>query len=158
VSSYTFPNVTANHTISATFGYVPPTPAYTLTVSKSGTGSGTVTGSGIDCGSDCSETYNENTTATLTASADAGSRFAGWEGCDSVSEDHCSCSVTMSSSRSVTATFTRAGLIAADFDGDGKSDYGLYRKTDGYWEVMYSSWGTETFTWGGPQYELISLY
>ncbi len=42
--SYSFSNVTAAHTIQATFTA---TPSYTLSVSKSGTGTGTVTGTGI---------------------------------------------------------------------------------------------------------------
>ena len=55
---------------------------YTLTVSKSGTGSGTVTSSpaGIDCGSGCNYDYPEGTEVTLTASAASGSSFAGWSG------------------------------------------------------------------------------
>ena len=41
VSSYTFSNVTASHTINATFAAL----NYTLTISKAGTGSGTVANS-----------------------------------------------------------------------------------------------------------------
>jgi len=51
---------------------------YTLTVSKTGTGSGTVTDTGINCGTDCSEAYNLGTSVTLTATPDANSTFAGW--------------------------------------------------------------------------------
>src|SRR3989344_2652653 len=55
---------------------------YTLSASKSGTGSGTVTSSpaGINCGADCSETYNFGTSVTLTATISAGSTFTGWSG------------------------------------------------------------------------------
>ncbi|MCI0469532.1 MAG: matrixin family metalloprotease, partial [Nitrospirae bacterium] len=59
-------------------GGAPPT-QYTLTVSKSGTGSGTVSSSpsGISCGVDCSESYNSGTTVILTATPAAGSTFSG---------------------------------------------------------------------------------
>jgi hypothetical protein len=82
-------------------------PKPTLDVSKSGTGSGTVTSSppGIDCGSDCSEQYVFGTSLTnvkLVAAAAAGSTFAGWSGACSGTG---TCSVPMSASRSVTATF-----------------------------------------------------
>ena len=79
---------------------------YTLTVTKVGTGSGTVTSSpaGINCGSDCSEAYNEGTNVTLTATASAGSTFAGWSGaCSGTGE----CSVTMNADETVTATFNQ---------------------------------------------------
>lgn len=56
-----------------------------IAIAKSGTGSGTVTGlSGtnqvISCGSDCFEAFFLPTEVVLTASASAGSRFAGWSG------------------------------------------------------------------------------
>jgi hypothetical protein len=78
---------------------------YTLTVTKSGTGSGTITSnpSGIDCGSDCSEAYNEGTNVTLTATASVGSTFGGWSGACSGTG---TCSVTMNSDKTVVATFT----------------------------------------------------
>lgn len=79
---------------------------YTLTVSKSGTGSGTVTSNpgGINCGNDCTEAYNLGTGVTLTATAASGSTFGGWSGACSGTGG---CSVTMSSDKTVTATFTQ---------------------------------------------------
>src|SRR5437879_8359632 len=76
-----------------------------LTVSKGGTGSGTVTSSdgGINCGPTCVATYDSGTTVTLTPAPSQGSVFAGWSGCDGVSDT--TCTVTMSGARSVTATF-----------------------------------------------------
>jgi YD repeat-containing protein len=58
------------------------TEKFTLTVSKSGTGSGTVTSNplGIDCGADCTDNYDENTQVTLTVTPDAGSIFTIWTG------------------------------------------------------------------------------
>jgi len=78
---------------------------HTLTVAKSGAGGGTVTSSpaGIDCGVDCSETYDSGTTVTLTATADAGSTFAGWSGGGCTGTGACVISVTAATS--VTATF-----------------------------------------------------
>ena len=89
-----------------------------LTVTKSGTGTGTVastqigsTGSAdvsldtqIACGSSCSANFAATDVVTLEATPDAGSSFTGWSGCDTVSSDQCT--VTVSSSRSVTASFT----------------------------------------------------
>ncbi|MFO1430342.1 MAG: M6 family metalloprotease domain-containing protein [Candidatus Competibacteraceae bacterium] len=86
-------------TVKATFVRV-----YTLTVSKTGTGSGTVASNpaGINCGSDCSEPYTSGTTVTLTATAASGSKFTGWGGACSGTG---TCRVTMSQARTVTASF-----------------------------------------------------
>ncbi len=91
--------------VTATFNTTTTT-QYTLAVTKAGSGGGTVTSSpaGIDCGNDCSEAYAENTSVTLSASAAAGSTFAGWSGdCSGTG----SCTVTMNRARSVTATFNQ---------------------------------------------------
>jgi hypothetical protein len=78
-----------------------------LTVSKAGAGSGTVTSSppGIDCGATCSASFDESTLVTLTAAPAAGSTFTGWSGggCSGTGD----CRVTLSSDRTVTATFAR---------------------------------------------------
>jgi len=77
----------------------------TLTVTRSGVGNGTVTSapSGINCGTACSATYLDGTTVTLTATPGALSILVGWTGCDSVSGN--TCTVTMSAGRSVNAEF-----------------------------------------------------
>ncbi len=79
---------------------------YTLTVSKAGPGSGTVSSNpaGIDCGADCGETFTIGATVTLTATADAGSLFAGWDGACSGSGP---CVVSMDQDQPVTAIFHR---------------------------------------------------
>ena len=81
-------------------------PKFTLTVSDTGLGSGTVTSSpaGINCGNACSASYASGTTVTLTATPGFLSGFGGWSGCDAVSGN--SCTLKMSSARSVTANFT----------------------------------------------------
>ena len=77
---------------------------FTLSASRAGTGSGTVTSSpvGISCGVDCTESYNAGTQVTLSAAPAAGSVFTGWSGACAGTG---SCVVTMTGTRSVTATF-----------------------------------------------------
>jgi uncharacterized repeat protein (TIGR03803 family) len=75
-----------------------------LTVSLAGTGSGSVTSSpaGITCPSTCSAAFSNGTVVTLTATAAAGSTFAGWSGACSGTG---TCAVTISAAKAVTATF-----------------------------------------------------
>ena len=101
-----------NQTITATF-----TAIISLTVSKAGTGAGTVTSApaGINCGTDCNQTYPSGGAApsvTLTATATAGSVFAGWSGaCTGTVR---TCTLSMSQARATTATFnTTAGNTLA---------------------------------------------
>ena len=92
---------------------------YPLTVSKDGTGSGTVTSNpaGINCGADCSESYIYNTSVTLTAAPAAGSTFTGWSGACSGTG---SCVLSMTSAKSVTATFTiNTYTLTVSKDGTG---------------------------------------
>jgi hypothetical protein len=96
--------MSASRSVTATFT----TPTSTLTVNKSGTGRGTVTSadSGINCGpnaSSCAASYGNGTAVSLTAAPEAGATFVGWSGCDST--NGAVCSVTMSGSRTVTASF-----------------------------------------------------
>ncbi len=78
---------------------------YALTTAVNPSGGGNISGAGISCGSDCSETFNSGTGVTLTASANPGYQFSSWTGCDTPSGN--SCSVTMTSAKSVTANFTQ---------------------------------------------------
>ena len=113
-TTYTFTNVIANHTISASFAIN----SYSLTMTKSGSGSGTVTSSptGINCGTDCSEVYSYGTVVTLTATATGGSTFSGWSG---VCTGTGSCTVTMDGSKSVTATFNYPSVTTLAGSGVG---------------------------------------
>jgi hypothetical protein len=79
--------------------------AYTLTLTKSGTGSGTVTSSpsGISCGGNCSASYASGAAVSLAARADAGSYFAGWSApCSGIS----TCTLTLTADTQVTAAFS----------------------------------------------------
>jgi uncharacterized delta-60 repeat protein len=93
-------------------------PAYTLTVSKSGTGSGTVTSDigGIDCGATCSASIAANAVVTLTATPAAGSVFSGWSGACSGAE---TCQVAMATARSVTASFSTTHTLTVAKNGTG---------------------------------------
>ncbi len=53
---------------------------YTISVATKGSGSGTITSSagGLNCPGNCSHTYTGTDVITLTATAAAGSKFAGW--------------------------------------------------------------------------------
>jgi hypothetical protein len=94
VSTYLFSTVTANHTISASFALG----GYTLTITPAGTGTGTVTNN------PSGSTFASGTVVTLNAATNASSTFTGWSGACSGSQ--ATCTVTMNSNISVTATFT----------------------------------------------------
>jgi hypothetical protein len=92
--------MTAAKSVTATFN----AQAFALTTTKSGTGGGTITSApaGINCGSTCSANYAPGTSVTLTATAAAGSSFAGWTGaCTGTG----ACVVTVNAAKSVNAAF-----------------------------------------------------
>lgn len=76
-----------------------------LTVTRTGSGTGTVTSNpaGITCATDCSELVGTGKILVLTATPGTGSMFGGWSGsCTGTG----TCSVTLDSDKTVTATFT----------------------------------------------------
>ena len=86
---------------------------HTLSVVKMGAGSGTVVSSpgGVTCGSDCAESYASGTSVTLTATATAGSTFAGWTGaCTGATA---TCQVAVLAAATVTATFNSAPVTSS---------------------------------------------
>ncbi len=95
-------------TVTATFNLPAPAP-FTVTVNKNGTGKGTVTSTpaGINCGADCTEAYPGGARVTLTAAADAGSVFTGWNGGGCASAGTC----VVSTNATVTATFNVIPVI-----------------------------------------------
>ncbi|MGB6481006.1 MAG: hypothetical protein WBF15_18085, partial [Candidatus Sulfotelmatobacter sp.] len=113
-SFYDSPNDVVSNSVPITVdgpassGCTPAGPQPILTVDFAGTGTGTVTG-GISCStpSSCSEQFTTGATVVVTATAAAGSTFAGWSGCSSTSGTNSSvCSVLLEIDTTVTATFT----------------------------------------------------
>ncbi|HKT35721.1 MAG TPA: hypothetical protein VJR03_12925 [Nitrospira sp.] len=98
-----------NRTVTATFNAVPAT----LTVNKAGTGAaaGSVTSSpaGINCGNTCSASFPTGSIVTLTATAPAGTVFAGWSGggCSGTG----TCTTVMASNQTVVATFNTVPMF-----------------------------------------------
>jgi hypothetical protein len=94
----------------------------TLTVTV--TANGKVTGPGIDCGMgapDCSEPYRTGTSVTLTEVPNTGATFSGWG--SSCSGTRTTCTLTMSTSRSVTASFSQAPpqkILTVSVGGSGR--------------------------------------
>ncbi|HJR01551.1 MAG TPA: PASTA domain-containing protein, partial [Methylomirabilota bacterium] len=97
---------TATAQIAYTVVSQPAAPS-TLTVTTAGTGSGSVSSSpaGIECGATCTHAFALGTQVTLSATAAAGSTFAGWSGACSGTGP---CTLTMNADQSVTATFRAA--------------------------------------------------
>ena len=104
-----------------------PAPPQKLSVAVGGAGSGVVTASAleqttIDCTSFCEPTYPNGTVVTLTAAPTTGSVFAVWTGaCRGTG----SCTVTLSESREVGATFavksSSPGTGASGSSGSGSA-------------------------------------
>jgi NOL1/NOP2/fmu family ribosome biogenesis protein len=90
-------------TVHATFKALP---SFKLSVIRSGSGTVTSSPAGIDCGSECEHEYAAATALTLTATPARGYRLKGWSGCDSASGP--TCTLTINSARSVSASFVLA--------------------------------------------------
>lgn len=74
-----------------------------MSVVRSGNGEGTVAGNGINCGQICVFGYPYNTEITLTAQAEQGSTFVGWEGaCTGTGP----CKIAVNAALKVTAQFS----------------------------------------------------
>lgn len=90
--------------------FVMPAPTFALTVTKAGAGTVVSSPAGIGCGATCNANFASGTVVTLTATADAGSGFAGWSGACSNATG--ACVVTMDAAKSVNATFLLTQAIA----------------------------------------------
>jgi hypothetical protein len=104
------------------------TPTGVLSIAKIGTGSGTVTrtGGAINCGSTCTESLTPGSAVTLTASAAAGSTFAGWSGGTCAGTG--SCAFTLNANTTVNAQFnlnsggtTTTPLLQSNLSGSAGS-------------------------------------
>jgi PKD repeat protein len=86
---------------------VAPVATRTLAVKVGGTGAGAVisTPGGIDCRAACSAPYPQGSDVALKASAQSGSKFAGWSGACTGGQDECV--VKMTGDLSVEASFER---------------------------------------------------
>jgi hypothetical protein len=87
-------------------------------------GPGTIAGTGISCRDgtgDCVELYPDGTSVTLTATPDSGATFTGWGG-DCAAATGNTCTLTMSSAKAVTATFTSSSgpTLTVSVTGNGK--------------------------------------
>jgi len=82
-----------------------------LTVAVVGSGRGTVFIPTVgSCTATCSGSYYDGSKVTLSPTEDLGSVFAGWNGCDQVTDNQCT--VTLAAAKTVTATFNAGPDIA----------------------------------------------
>ncbi len=92
--------------VSANFAPLSPNSTQSLSVTVAGSGEGSVTStpSGLSCSAGtCTASFPHGTTVTLTPNQSNGSQFEGWNG---VCEGILTCSLTLSTSKVVTATFS----------------------------------------------------
>ncbi|MCB0876194.1 MAG: CotH kinase family protein [Solirubrobacterales bacterium] len=97
-----------------------PPPQYSLVTVKTGAGSGNVGAN------PAGPLYDPGTVVTLTATADPGSSFVGWSGCDSVGANG-DCVITMAAPRTVTAEFAASRPVITATDPASPADNNLPR-------------------------------
>lgn len=130
----------------------PTTPV--LSVLVSGTGTVTSSTGGIDCGVTCAASISGAQQVTLTASAPAGWSFSAWSGACTGST---TCSVAMSTSRAVTATFIptlRFGPVFSSAQASSQSFIRLANTGDSAGTATVTLWdyttGTQVGQWTSP--------
>lgn len=82
---------------------------FTLSVSKSGSGSVISEPAGIDCGKNCSARFDDGTDVTLVAAPAEGYSFTGWSGACKGTEP---CRVKLTSNKSVSAKFLQSATYS----------------------------------------------
>jgi uncharacterized delta-60 repeat protein len=96
-------------------------PSFLLKVSLNGEGTVNSNPPGIKCTTGnrgtCQKTFREGTQVTLTAAPASGWQFTTWAGCDSVNGNQCT--LTMSASKTCTATFNITWAKVYDWRGSG---------------------------------------
>jgi uncharacterized repeat protein (TIGR01451 family) len=83
---------------------VSPEATYSLTVTRSGSGTVASSPAGITCGATCTASYAAGTSVTLTATPASGSMFAGWGGACAGTAPTCTLALTQA--RTASAAFT----------------------------------------------------
>jgi uncharacterized repeat protein (TIGR02543 family) len=102
-----------DQTVSA--AWVNATDTSQLTVNIAG--GGKVKGGGIDCPSKCTASETTNSAVTLNASPNSGYVFTGWAGgCAGTTP---TCTVTMTTDTTVTATFAQSNVLSVAISGNG---------------------------------------
>jgi alpha-tubulin suppressor-like RCC1 family protein len=87
-------------------------PMNVLSISAGGNGSGSIAlSTGGNCIGSCSQSFGTGTVVVLTPTADTGSVFRGWSGCDSVAGNQCT--VTMNWAKDINATFNLIPAVIA---------------------------------------------
>ena len=102
--------------VQALYNEANPVTTYTLSLTKSGTGTGTVspnTGTITWASNSGSATFTSGTSVTLTATPNSGSTFSGWSGACSGTG---SCQITMDAAKNVSAIFM-SPLIGGSIQG-----------------------------------------
>jgi hypothetical protein len=146
VTPYVIKNLGASHRVEVSFA----TGTFLLNVTTAGSGTGTFSAPGLTCtGAVCSGEYAPNALVSIAATANAGSTFAGWTGCDSTSG--ATCTVVMNGNRSVAAIFTiNSYTITASVSG------GHGRVTPASQRVSHGASGSITIT-PDPKYNASAI-
>lgn len=97
--------MTLDNDASVVAVFQPAAGTHTVRVTRDGQGRGAVTSfpAAIDCGASCSASFRDGAAVTLTATAQRGSVFRGWDGGGCSGTDRCT--ITARSNTSVRATF-----------------------------------------------------
>ena len=127
-----------------------PVRALPLSVITAGGGTVTSSDSNVSCPGVCSVYYENGSVVTLTATPAQGWTFTGWSGCDIAYAS--ACTVTMSNSRNVSASFTQTQLTFPLNVAIAGSGIGTVTSSDGqincepYCSGNYASGGSVTLT------------
>jgi len=108
--------LSGNQQVTATFN-TQNTPELTVSLAGNGTGVVSSSPSGISCAPTCSARFNPGTQVTLTATAATNSYFGGWAG--GCSGNNPTCTLTLSASQQVTATFDTSPVLTVSLAGTG---------------------------------------
>ena len=107
-------NFVINSSVSVTANF---RTVYALSVTKTGDKSGTIVTPGGNCQGYCTYKFNPGTSVNLSLSYPADSNFTGWGGDCSSFGTNPTCSLTMNSSKSVTASFgATVAILEENFD------------------------------------------